>query len=56
MRLSLAQSVESARMTRMNEYTANNNTAALRLEICMADERSIKVGDVDFICRASIFK
>jgi len=41
--------VEGERMMRMNEYTATNNAAALRLEICMADERSIKVGDVDFI-------
>ena len=36
-------------MTRMNQYTASNNIAALRLEICMTDERSIKTGDADFI-------
>lgn len=47
--LKLSPAVESARMTRMNEYTANNNTAALRLEICMADERSIRAGDIDFV-------
>lgn len=40
---------EAARLARMNAYAASNNFAAMRLEICMAEEKSIATGDINFV-------
>lgn len=40
---------ESARISRLNEYVASQNFAAMRLEICLEQEQSVAVGDHDFI-------
>ena len=40
---------DAARMARLNEYTASNNMAAMRLEICFAPEVSVNVGDVKYV-------
>ena len=40
---------DAARMARMNEYAANNNIAAMRLEICFSPEVGVAVGDAKYV-------
>ncbi|WP_369814923.1 VC2046/SO_2500 family protein [Moritella sp. JT01] len=43
---------DAARMARLNEYAANNNMAALRLEICFSPEVGAGVGDAKYVAES----
>jgi len=45
---------DAARMTRFNEYAANNNMAAMRLEICFSPEVGVAVGDAEYVAESVV--
>jgi len=40
---------DAVRMSRLNEYAATNNMAAMRLEICFSPETGVAVGDTKYV-------
>ncbi|MGR6778421.1 VC2046/SO_2500 family protein [Moritella viscosa] len=43
---------DAARMARLNKYAANNNMAAMRLEICFSPEVGVGVGDAKYVAES----
>jgi len=43
---------DAARMARLNAYAANNNMAAMRLEICFSPEIGVDVGDAKYVAES----